>query len=115
MRISLHTRLGHLRLGMILMASDAFRNDLSLWTVARHTIRLGRHEQIRCLATERRSMAPVAVQFFVRDRINLMFRVIEARLRHPSIDQDRSGDYRRRVCGRLYLMTKCAAREVRAN
>ena len=115
MRISLHTRLGHLRLGMILMASDAFRNDFSGWTVARDAIRLCRHEQIRCLATSDRSMAPVAIQLFVGDRIDLMLRVIEARLRHPSIDQNRLGEYRRRVRDCLDVMTKCAAREVGAN
>ena len=40
--------------------------------------------------------------------------VIESRLRHPAIDQNRFGDHRRRVRQRLHFVAESAAGEVRA-
>ena len=96
-RIRVHLGRDHLRRRVIGVARDAFGNDLPFRTVARHTIRLRRHEHVGCLAADQRSMALIAIQLLVRDRIDLMFRVIELRLRHPAIDQNRFGDGGRAV------------------
>jgi hypothetical protein len=50
-------------------------------------------------------VAFIAIQFFLRDRIHLVFRVIEFRLRHPAIDQNRFGERGRGVAIRFHVMT----------
>ena len=42
-----------------------------------------------------------------------MLRVIEFRLQHPTIDQNRLGNGRRRILDRSYVMTESAARKIR--
>ena len=74
---------------MVSVASNAFRCDLPLRTVASRAIRPSRHKDVRSLATLRRLMANVAIERFLRGRIDLVFGVIKICLRHPAIDQDR--------------------------
>jgi len=54
-------------------------------------------------------MAKVAIEGLKGVRVDLMFRVIEPRLRHPAVDEDRFDDEGRIVGPGLHLMTKGAA------
>ena len=59
-------------------------------------------------------MAKIAVERLLRDRIDLMFGVIEIRLRHPAIDQDRFCDYGGSLRDSFHFMTKRAAGKISA-
>ena len=60
-------------------------------------------------------MADVAIERLLCVRINLMLGVIEIRLWHPAVDENRFGDSWRGVRDRLDLVTKRAAVKRRAH
>src|SRR5437879_3588478 len=59
-------------------------------------------------------MANVAVERLLRNRIDLMFGVIEICLRHPAINEDWFGNCRCAVSDRFHFMTKSAAGKIPA-
>jgi len=87
------------------MARDAFRHDFSRGAVAGDTVRFYGHKNVRRVPALHRMMTVVAFHAG-------MFCVIEVRLRHPTIDEDRLCDPGGGV-GRgghwLHLMAKSAA------
>jgi hypothetical protein len=101
MRISQY----RLRRRMISVAGDAFGHHFSCRAVAGDAVCFCRHEHIGRLAALRRVMTIVAFHAGV-------FSVIESRLRHPAINQDRFRDDRRRVRHWLHFMAESAAGEV---
>ena len=99
---------GHdLRRRVIGVAGDAFARDLPFRAVARHAIRFRRHQDFGGLAALARVMALIA--FHAR-----MLRMIEVRLRHPAVDQNRFR-HDRRAARRLDVMTESAAGEIRTH
>ena len=83
----MHIGRGNLRGRMIGVTGDAIGIDLLCFgTVASNALRFVRHENIGGLAAPSRL---VVTLFAVHTH---MFRVVEIRLRHPTIDQNRFGE-----------------------
>ena len=68
------------------MTSDAIGDDFSLRAMAAGATRFRWHQHVGCFAALPSVMTDVAVQQGLRCRIDLVFGVIEIRLRHPAID-----------------------------
>ena len=94
---------------MVAVAGPAFGHHFSLRAVAGDAAANARHEYIARQATLCRLVAKVAIEGLERARVDLMFCVIELRLRHPAIDENRFGDGGRLVGPGLHFVAKGAA------
>src|SRR5207237_6497964 len=82
--------------------------------MTRDTVRFRRHQNVGRFMALLRLMTNVAIEWFLRRRIDLVFGVVEISLRHPAIDQNRFCNRGRAVCDGLHFVTKSAASEISA-